>query len=556
MTILTELQNCGGWGWLVEIIVMIYCFAGLAIVCDDYMVPALETLCVRWGVREDVAGATFMAFGSAAPEIIINVVQTIKQRVQTTGAGTGGQDQIALGVGAIIGSGMIAFMIIPSTCAMFSEGPLRIKRRPMLRDMVFYSVCLFLTTMFIFTDNEIVLWEATVLVVIYIIYVATVVFSRSVRRRYLRDVKGQVLVKCDSFVIRERERRAQGLDAPEKERLAKVVEVYTEQGLDIRKQKLDEPLLKQKGEQKSGKVGKVTTEMGNPKNTNKVHSPIVIPPKAGEDDDDDSSSGHEHVGPSLAGTKRIKQIPRKGSKDSRNLSVSANNDDRKQSSAGLSIEDVEESAIMNGRYGCLITILKVLKFPLDFMFRITCPQTEIGTKWESFYPIAFVISFGWVAFFSFIISEIVEEWVVATGINEAFFGLTLIAIGAEVPDTIQSVTVAKRGYGSMAVSNCIGSQIVNLCIGLGLSWFLGILTSKGLTPITLTQSGVDNVFQAACVQGVAVTFAFFMFFGPTVYSRCTLKISLTKAQGMCLFAAYVISLSAYATIEVIAGDFN
>eukprot|EP00965_Chrysotila_dentata_P077753 2565292-Pleurochrysis_carterae.AAC.1 len=34
----------------------------------------------------------------------------------------------------------------------------------------------------------------------------------------------------------------------------------------------------------------------------------------------------------------------------------------------------------------------------------------------------------------------------------------VIAIGAEIPDTIQSVTVAKRGYGSMAVSNSTGSQ--------------------------------------------------------------------------------------------------
>lgn len=42
-----------------------------------------------------------------------------------------------------------------------------------------------------------------------------------------------------------------------------------------------------------------------------------------------------------------------------------------------------------------------------------------------------------------------------------------VAIGAEIPDTIQSVTVAKKGYGSMAVSNGLGSQICNICVGLG-----------------------------------------------------------------------------------------
>ena len=51
----------------------------------------------------------------------------------------------------------------------------------------------------------------------------------------------------------------------------------------------------------------------------------------------------------------------------------------------------------------------------------------------------------------------------------AFFGLAVVAIGAEIPDTIQSVTVAKKGYGSMAVSNGLGSQICNICVGLGAS---------------------------------------------------------------------------------------
>ena len=54
----------------------------MAIICDEHMAPALETLCIRWGIREDVAGATFLAFGSAAPEIVINCVTTIKSSVK------------------------------------------------------------------------------------------------------------------------------------------------------------------------------------------------------------------------------------------------------------------------------------------------------------------------------------------------------------------------------------------------------------------------------------------------------------------------------------------
>lgn len=88
-----------GWGIALEVAVFLYCFAGLAIVCDDFLVISLETLCVRFNVREDIAGASFLAFGSAAPEIIINAVTTL----QSVRSGTGGKDTTSLGIGAIIG---------------------------------------------------------------------------------------------------------------------------------------------------------------------------------------------------------------------------------------------------------------------------------------------------------------------------------------------------------------------------------------------------------------------------------------------------------------------
>ena len=70
--------DSSGWGVLFELALLLYAFTAVAIIADDHLVVSLETLCVRWNVREDVAGASFMAFGSAAPEIIINAISTIK----------------------------------------------------------------------------------------------------------------------------------------------------------------------------------------------------------------------------------------------------------------------------------------------------------------------------------------------------------------------------------------------------------------------------------------------------------------------------------------------
>ena len=40
---------------------------------------------------------------------------------------------------------------------------------------------------------------------------------------------------------------------------------------------------------------------------------------------------------------------------------------------------------------------------------------------------------------------------------------------------LSSVAVAKRGYGSMAVSNSTGSQIINILIGLGMPWAIAAI---------------------------------------------------------------------------------
>ena len=64
-------------------------FQGLSIICDEWLVPALEVICVSLSIPEDIAGVTFMAFGSAAPEIVINSVSTIKTVVR--GGDDGGE---------------------------------------------------------------------------------------------------------------------------------------------------------------------------------------------------------------------------------------------------------------------------------------------------------------------------------------------------------------------------------------------------------------------------------------------------------------------------------
>ena len=69
-----------------------FVFSNNGQLCDEFLVPSLEILCVKLNLKEDVAGASFLAFGASAPEIVISIITTIQ-----------GGDNVDIGVGSIIG---------------------------------------------------------------------------------------------------------------------------------------------------------------------------------------------------------------------------------------------------------------------------------------------------------------------------------------------------------------------------------------------------------------------------------------------------------------------
>lgn len=61
-------------GLIIHLLVATYTFLGLAIVCDEYFVASLDRICEELKMSPDVAGATFMAAGSSAPELATVVI--------------------------------------------------------------------------------------------------------------------------------------------------------------------------------------------------------------------------------------------------------------------------------------------------------------------------------------------------------------------------------------------------------------------------------------------------------------------------------------------------
>ncbi|KAJ8304203.1 hypothetical protein KUTeg_017786 [Tegillarca granosa] len=116
---------------ILHVIGMIYMFVALAIVCDEFFVPALAVITEKLDISEDVAGATFMAAGGSAPELFTSLIGVFLAK-----------DNV--GIGTIVGSAVFNILFVIGMCALFSKGVLQLTWWPLFRDITFYSIDLIL----------------------------------------------------------------------------------------------------------------------------------------------------------------------------------------------------------------------------------------------------------------------------------------------------------------------------------------------------------------------------------------------------------------------------
>merc|ERR1719502_245965 len=122
-------------GWVIWYLFgILYMFAALAIVCDEFFVPALECFVDEFGISMDVAGATFMAAGGSAPELATSFIGTFQKT--------------DVGVGTIVGSAVFNVLFVIGVCAVASTEVLTLTWWPLFRDSVYYLLCLIVLSIF------------------------------------------------------------------------------------------------------------------------------------------------------------------------------------------------------------------------------------------------------------------------------------------------------------------------------------------------------------------------------------------------------------------------
>lgn len=184
---------------VIHFLIMLYMFLALAIICDEYFVPALEEITEKLSLSNDVAGATFMAAGGSAPELFTSLIGVFIADSN-------------VGIGTIVGSAVFNILFVLGMCAFvvgFKTDPqtgkstiLDLTWFPLARDCSFYIIALIGLILF-FRSETIEWWESLVLIGIYASYVTFMMYNPKIEAKAVAYFKKKDVAPAETELKEE-----------------------------------------------------------------------------------------------------------------------------------------------------------------------------------------------------------------------------------------------------------------------------------------------------------------------------------------------------------------
>eukprot|EP01029_Cantina_marsupialis_P006407 TRINITY_DN170224_c0_g2_i2.p1 TRINITY_DN170224_c0_g2~~TRINITY_DN170224_c0_g2_i2.p1 ORF type:complete len:688 (+),score=128.15 TRINITY_DN170224_c0_g2_i2:89-2152(+) len=476
----------------VHALIVVYMFCGLALVCDDYFVTALEEMCERWSLSEDVAGATFMAAGGSAPELFTSVIGVLIAENN-------------VGFGTIVGSAVFNVLFVIAACAVFAGQVLELTWWPLFRDCTFYSFGLLVLVFFV-SDQKIYWHEAALLLMCYCLYVIIMKYNFQLKSKIVSlkswctsgrkvspeplklsmEMRGRTYSRANAStnaVVAMRDLRCVTLRGALGGKLEKMRAKLGNMKTEL-SQLIQNGVSKSAGEVELRKhrlsVFKAAANVVLHENLMKKTTPTEesMPTTPAEKDDkatpvrqlaspmhlEDIESNIDSKTPSPDGDK----CPDTDEEESKNTESVADNNIVNVENNG---DEDDDEGIFAWGDSFQSRLFWAILFPLNLSMWITIPNcTKPGRK--KFFLFTFVGSLMWIAIFSYVMVWFASTIGYALGIDSAIMGLTILAGGTSIPDAISSVIVARNGFGDMAVSSSIGSNVFDINVGLPLPWLI------------------------------------------------------------------------------------
>ncbi|XP_028825947.1 sodium/potassium/calcium exchanger 2-like isoform X3 [Denticeps clupeoides] len=514
---------------------MLYMFIALAIVCDEFFVPALTVITEKLSISDDVAGATFMAAGGSAPELFTSVIGVFISHSN-------------VGIGTIVGSAVFNILFVIGMCAVFSKEILNLTWWPLFRDVSFYILDLIMLIIF-FLDNAIKYWESISLLLAYAAYVIFMKYNARVEtmvkgclnRNQVVEVeaqpKGSPEGAEDESKLSARPRLQRGGSSASLHNslmrnsifqlmihtLDPLSEEFADsEGIFNRQAPNDESFAPNK--QELGTYGKLKyyhsmTEEGKFREKASILHKIAKKKCQVEDSNGvtdknlpNSSNVEVEVTPPMNGT-----VGQDGD--------AGDDEDDDDQPLSLAWPDTNRKRV---------TYLFIL--PIVFPLWLTLPDVRKPTS-KKFFPITFLGAICWIAGFSYLMVWWAHQVGETFGITEEIMGLTILAAGTSIPDLITSVIVARKGLGDMAVSSSVGSNIFDITVGLPFPWLLFSII-HGMSDVEVSSNGL--------FCAIVLLFLMLLF---VIISIAACKWKMSKLLGFIMFLLYIVFLVVSVMLE-------
>uniref|UniRef100_A0A3Q4HEP1 Solute carrier family 24 member 3 n=1 Tax=Neolamprologus brichardi TaxID=32507 RepID=A0A3Q4HEP1_NEOBR len=414
--------------------------------------PSPTQLCIRpprLNLSEDVAGATFMAAGSSAPELFTSIIGTT--------------------------------FLHPSLHQSTSS----LSHWALLRDSIYYT---FSVTALIAVRAYTAEWESLVLILMYAVYILIMKFNGRAHRYFDRRKKGSVNlangltgstdledVTCDATAVLLK--KANFHCTPSVLMVDELLSAYphqlsfSEAGMRIMITSHFSPRTR---------LTMASRMLINETRVNRITN--------GDSESAARAQGRRGLENGMGGVEqgvngrcRLQRLENETENENEDNENNENDEEGEE-------EDDKEGPLVPFKVpaGVCNKLKWLVMWPLSLLLFFTVPNCG-KRRWERWFMVSFFTATIWIAGLSYIMVWMVTVIGFTLGIPDVIMGITFLAAGTSVPDCMASVIVARQGLGDMAISNSIGSNVFDILVGLGLPWALQTLCIKtGSTVIAST----------------------------------------------------------------------
>ncbi|KAG7497642.1 sodium/potassium/calcium exchanger 2 isoform X1 [Solea senegalensis] len=488
---------------------MIYMFIALAIVCDEFFVPALTVITEKLTISDDVAGATFMAAGGSAPELFTSIIGVFISHSN-------------VGIGTIVGSAVFNILFVIGMCAIFSKEILNLTWWPLFRDVSFYILDLIMLIIF-FLDNIISMWESIVLLSAYAAYV---IFMKcnSKLEGFVKSCmhKNQVVEVAVQPKARPRLQRGGSSASLHNSLMRNSIFQLMIHTLD--------PLSEEFADSELGTYGKLKyyhsmTEEG--KFREKASILHKIAKKKCQVEDSEKANG--------VASRSDKNLPNSSSVEVE-VTPPMNGTVGQEGETAEDEEEEDQPLSLSWPETNRKRFTYLLIIPIVLPLWLTLPDVRKASS-KKFFPVTFLGAICWIAGFSYLMVWWAHQVGETIGITEEIMGLTILAAGTSIPDLITSVIVARKGLGDMAVSSSVGSNIFDITVGLPFPWLLWSFFNN-LQPVKVSSNGL--------FCAIVLLFLMLLF---VIISIAACKWRMSKLLGFIMFMLYFVFLVVSVMLE-------